>query len=320
MDMVGDHESSDDREVLQREGRRWMVRLSSGAATAADARALEAWRAESPDHDEAFRHAARIWVQSGDVLESYRPKRPSRSVLMNRRALLVGTGAVAAASGLAIHSPPFDLWPSFASLNADYRTSAGERRSIDIASGLRADLNTRTSLDLSRSDGLAVRLIEGEAVLSADLGRKTFQAFAGPATVTSSFGEIALRLTNNEGTVACLAGSAAIDCLGQSVTLKGGQAIGFSNAGFAPLRSIDLATTAIWRTGTLVFRGETMNSVVAELNRYRTSPIILANRALGQRRVSGVFHVDRSEEVIDHIRSVYGVTVRRMPGGVLILA
>ncbi|WP_229171443.1 FecR/PupR family sigma factor regulator, partial [Bradyrhizobium altum] len=38
----------------------WVVRLKAGAPTRADVDALQRWRAQSPDHEDAFRAAARL--------------------------------------------------------------------------------------------------------------------------------------------------------------------------------------------------------------------------------------------------------------------
>ena len=45
---------------LKREVLEWIIRLTSGAATKADAAALKLWRAQSPAHDAAFAEAVRL--------------------------------------------------------------------------------------------------------------------------------------------------------------------------------------------------------------------------------------------------------------------
>lgn len=49
------------RKTLKREALAWVVRLTSGEATRADAQALQAWRGQSPAHEQAYREAARLW-------------------------------------------------------------------------------------------------------------------------------------------------------------------------------------------------------------------------------------------------------------------
>ena len=49
-----------------------------------------------------------------------------------------------------------------------------------------------------------------------------------------------------------------------------------------------------WSRGWLVFRNEPLSAVVAEVNRYATTPIALADPALGNLRLSGNFRVGDS--------------------------
>ena len=48
-------------ERLKSEAQDWIVRLTSGSATAADARALNAWCELSPAHAQAFAEAKALW-------------------------------------------------------------------------------------------------------------------------------------------------------------------------------------------------------------------------------------------------------------------
>ncbi|WP_313651852.1 FecR/PupR family sigma factor regulator, partial [Pseudomonas soli] len=45
---------------LQRQAQGWLLRLTSGQATQADARALRQWCARSPAHAEAFAQARQL--------------------------------------------------------------------------------------------------------------------------------------------------------------------------------------------------------------------------------------------------------------------
>jgi transmembrane sensor len=59
--------------------------------------------------------------------------------------------------------------------------------------------------------------------------------------------------------------------------------------------------------------------VVDEVNRYRPGRIILANDALGDRLVSGVFHLERIDGVIDQIKQL-GASVTVLPGHVILVS
>jgi transmembrane sensor len=59
--------------------------------------------------------------------------------------------------------------------------------------------------------------------------------------------------------------------------------------------------------------------VVDEVNRYRPGRIILANGALGDRLVSGVFHLDRIDGVLDQIKQL-GAAITVLPGRVILVS
>jgi transmembrane sensor len=90
---------------LKREARDWVMRLSCGPVTAADAAALNRWRATSRAHRRAFAEANRLWdIATLSAAEAV--GEGARSVWMrqdmlarrglNRRALL--GGAIAAST------------------------------------------------------------------------------------------------------------------------------------------------------------------------------------------------------------------------------
>ncbi len=74
-------------------------------------------------------------------------------------------------------------------------------------------------------------------------------------------------------------------------------------------RKADVAKVVSWRQGQVVFDNDTLDAAIAEINRYSSTRIELADPALGQLRVSGVFKAGHSEvsskpsPVITHCRS-----------------
>ncbi|MDP2147544.1 MAG: DUF4880 domain-containing protein, partial [Pseudomonas sp.] len=70
---------------LHGEARDWLVLLTSGQATVADAKALRQWCAQSPEHAQAFEQAKRLWQQLTPALtEAQAPRH------FGRRAFLGG--------------------------------------------------------------------------------------------------------------------------------------------------------------------------------------------------------------------------------------
>ncbi|MFZ2980899.1 MAG: FecR domain-containing protein, partial [Sphingobium sp.] len=215
--MMKDFSLDDELDPLLKEALGWVVRLSSGAATEADARAFEAWRAQGPAHAAAFREATAFSkavramdlgsAGYGDNVVAFAP-RPVRS-LMSRRAMLTGGGAIAASVAAAmVIQPPLGLWPSFAELAADYRTAIGERRELALADGARVDLNARSALSMLGGER-GVSLVTGEAFVALPQSDTDFVVEAGGQRILSRGGRFNVRTSSLQTCVSCLAGTVA---------------------------------------------------------------------------------------------------------------
>ncbi len=166
--MIDDQNSEAD--LLMRDARRWVNQLVSGEATTADAEALKRWRQQSARHEAAYAEAIRLWKELGPGGRAFIAKRgapvwPGQRDRINRRMMLGGAGALAAATAVyAVVNPPLDLWPSFQELRADYRTATGEQRRLTVADTA-VQMNTQTSIAIPSEsrDMDRIRLISGEA-------------------------------------------------------------------------------------------------------------------------------------------------------------
>jgi len=92
---------------LHDEARDWLLLLTSGRATVADAKALKAWCAQSPEHAQAFEQAKTLWRQVGTAVEQAQPPRH-----FGRRAFLGGAIAASAGVGDGGRRRPRWGWPA----------------------------------------------------------------------------------------------------------------------------------------------------------------------------------------------------------------
>lgn len=319
---------NDDLDPLMKEALQWLVRLTSGAATTADARAFESWRAQGPAHEEAFREAV-AFRKTVRVMNLPHPAalrsanvtrmQPRARALMSRRAMLAGSGAIAAsAAGIMVANPPLGLWPSFAELTADYRTGQGERRKVELASGASVDLNARSALSIV-NDGHGVRLVSGEAFVEVPQTAQPFQARAGGERFVSRGGTFNIRTSDRETCVTCLTGSLAREGDGGAEPIKPGQQLVAAPSGETRIVAVDPARISGWRQGLLVFRNTPLAEAVEDINRYRSARIILTSNAIGNRPVNGIFHTDQIENAVAQIQQLLHLNVRELPGGIVLM-
>ncbi|WP_333837436.1 FecR family protein [Novosphingobium sp.] len=320
---------NDDLDPLMKEALQWLVRLTSGSATTADAREFEAWRAQGAAHEEAFREAAtfRKTVRAMNLSHpaalraaNVTPIRPRpRPVLMNRRAMLAGSGAIAAsAAAVMVANPPLGLWPSFAELTADYRTGQGERRDVKLAGGASIDLNARSALSVI-NDGHGISLVSGEAFVDLPETARPFLARAGGEHFASQGGTFNIRTSERETCVTCLSGAITRESGGGSQDLRPGEQLVASPSGETRVVRVDPERISGWRQGLLVFRNTPLAEAVEDINRYRSARIILTSNDIGRRQVNGIFHTDQIENAVAQIQQLLHLGVRELPGGIVLM-
>lgn len=290
---------------LHGEARDWLLLLTSGQATVADAKALRQWCAQSPEHAQAFEQAKRLWQQLTPALtEAQAPRH------FGRRAFLGGALAASAALVMVHISVP----GGFAGLSADYHTAVGEQRRVDLREGISLELNTQTRIS-RREQG--IELLEGEVEVQV---AQPLTVQAGAGWLSASQARFNVRNTDHSVCVTCIEGWLAVEVQGRSVRLDSGRQLTYDAAGLGPVVTVDTEAVIAWREQVLVFNNATLDTVIDEINRYRPGMLVLLNRELGKRRVQARFSLEQLPGVALLIRDAYGAKCTELPGGVVLLS
>ncbi|MBA2931873.1 DUF4880 domain-containing protein [Pseudomonas sp. CCUG 57209] len=292
---------------LHDEARDWLLLLTSGRATVADAKALKAWCAQSAEHAQAFEQTKGLWQQLAPALEQ-----PSAPRQFGRRAFL---GAAIAASA-AVVMVRVGVPGGFSGLTADYRTEVGEQRQVLLSDGVSLELNTQTRI--SRV-GQGIELLEGEVEVVAHIAQP-LKIQAGEGWVSAAQARFNVRHTDHRVCVTCIEGSLSVDVGGNSVSLGRGRQMSYGAAGVSDVITVDTQSVVAWREQVLVFDNATLATVVDEINRYRPGMLVLLNKELGQRRVQARFSLQQLAGVALLIRDAYGAKCTELPGGVVLLS
>ncbi len=329
-----------DEDALEREAYQWVMRLTSGEMTAADAKALTRWRQTSRAHRRAFAEANLLWDKLGPAAAEFagRNAAPVQAAMgrqfasserrLGRRAFLGGAiAASAAAAGYLVARPPLDLWPSLAELASDYRTGTGQQRQIAFQDNVSVKLNTRTSIKMlspneDHDQADRIELISGEAAITttSQISRPFIVEAARGRTLATN-ARFNVRRDSTTVCVTCLEGDVRVEHLGQFSTVRFSQQVVYTADGLGVPTSVDdpEAVTA-WERGLLVFRNDPLAHVIEEVNRYRPGRIILMNRELGKQPVLATFRIDRIEEVVPRLQMVFGVQIKTLPGGIVLVS
>ncbi|QXI18457.1 FecR family protein [Pseudomonas hamedanensis] len=298
-------------EHLQSEARDWLILLTSGRATVADARALRQWCEQSGEHARAFEQAKVLWHHLQPAAQRLQAPRG-----FGRRAFLGGAVAASAAFLLVRATIP----GGFEGLGADYITEVGQQRRFEPAPGVQLALNTQTRINQRAVDNgvQGFELISGE--VEVQTARSPLAMQAGGGWLRASQARFNLRNTDQQVCVTCLDGAVEVDVEGRSLRLEPGQQVTYDARQVGSVQTVDTAAVMNWRQRVLVFNGATLSQMIDEINRYRPGMLLLLNRDLGQRRVQARFSLDQLAGVALLIRDAYGVKCTELPGGVVVLS
>lgn len=199
----------------------------------------------------------------------------------------------------------------------DFRTPPGERRTFMLPDGSKIELNTRSRVRVRFEDGRRnVELAEGEAMF--EVARDTARPFvidAGQATVTVTGTRFDVR--RDAAGVDVTVESGSVRVAGQrTATLTAGLATHVdANGAVAAPAPVDVAATLSWREGKLMFRDQPLSEVGAEVSRYRTHPVRVADAATGRLRLTSVFNADDTNALLAALPQILPVSVRTLPDG-----
>jgi transmembrane sensor len=303
----------------------WFARRRSGSWSETDASNFAAWLKADTSHTAAWASYERLW----DRLETVRddPKilsiRESARRSAARREALQRSGRVAAALAASVVLGLSVWWttrtsvmtsdrpsvPTAASssnavvaLIRDASTEVGEHSILMLPDGSKVTLNTASAVHADYAGReRRVTLIRGEAFFNvARDSTRPFVVFAGARHVIAIGTAFDVRMKDHQIKVTLVEGkvrivratdstAAATTHSRQAVDLEPGSALLTQEDGADQVERLDAVRATSWTSGKLVFDGERLADVVAEMNRYSHERLEIADPALNGRRVSGVF-------------------------------
>jgi len=336
-------------ERIREEAALWFTRAHSGAFSDADRASRDAWLSADPMHRAEYAALDRVWQAAAAVpVERLRAsaepgidgvgagnREASRSSAGRWIAVAcvcilgIGLGAMTLPSVTRSPEHVAQLMPSGTppAQTQEIATRPGERRSVTLADGSVVELNTRTRIQVSFTPAQRnVTLLDGEAMFSVthDASRP-FVVDAGTGRVTVTGTRFDVRRIEKHVAVAVESGSVKVDGVPAQAAGATGKTSALLTKGLgttvrpdgtvASARPVDLSTALAWRDGKLIFQNATLADVVREVTLYRPSPVIVANDAVGQLRVSSVFSSDNTDELLAALPQFLPVKVQTLTDG-----
>lgn len=335
----------EDHSSIQAHARQWLVRLDSDAPlNPSEERALRQWLSQSRAHRREFERISAFWHDANILNELHTPAYDQTSRRWHRlqgslyrltqlpRHAWGRAGALAATVTLALALVfvvmPLDKTAS----NGIYVSALGEVSKHRLADGSIVRLNTDSQIAVDYSDGSRnIRLLRGEAHFKvAHNPDWPFQVYAGSGmakALGTAFSvrlhQDALQVTVDEGRVA-LSAAAELAPLAQMqplASLASGDSARLSqqpdqtyshSPQITQIPAPELQRQLAWHQGYLVFVGDPLSQVIAEVSRYTTVNIHIADPALQQLRVGGRFKVGELEAMFEVLQTSFGIQVSQL--------
>lgn len=322
------------RREIAEEASRWLARLTADYVTDEDRAAFAQWIDASPLHREEYEEVSATWLQIGEIhfdtsdeRTDWRDRIAGIWEGLTLEPVRAWAGAAAAAAVIAAVSLYVVLMPSSPD---SYRTAVGQRLDVVLPDSSEVTLNTDSKLRIDYSSAARrVALTRGEALFSVerDLDR--------PFIVTAAGGEVRalgtafnVRIGEGSASVAVVSGRVAVtvpieNTDGSEVLLtelsQGNDAVFGPGRGIVKSDSADIDRITAWLEGKFIFRNTPLDEVVAEINRYVRYDISLADPALSELRITGVFPTDRIPDLLFNLQKAAPVRVKRTDSGAFVI-
>ena len=313
----------------------WRMRIEAAPEDGALRSALDAWLATSQAHRSAWRDVERMMRVAdalpadyadpqGPVLAGRRPqpRRPSGrnpgGVRLRRAAFAV----LALAACLAfVFLPTLQLW-----LASDHSTATAELRTITLDDGSVVSLDAASAIAVRYGAAhREVALLSGRAFFEVvPASDRPFVVLVDDATVTVTGTAFDVRSSAQTMSVAVQSGTVEVALdhgRRPAAVLTRGQRLDIDRksdrVAKADIPPDDVAT---WRHHRLVVDRATVAEVVEELGRHYPGVMLMRDRALGDRLVSGVFDLRQPIEALQAAVRTHDGSVTRITPYVVVIS
>lgn len=329
---------------------RWLSRIEGGGLSEPERAEFEAWHAR-PEHAAAYAQSRRIWGGIGTALDELAStpdilRERERILAHSSRQRHLRTAGIAASvallvgvtlSGLAGHLPGSRVlqgwWAGlFDRPTLVFATSVGQRSMVTLPDGSELSLNTDSAAEVRYdSDERRIVLLRGQGLFEVAKGRRrpfVVEAAGRRIVATGTAFDVRydprwLAVTMVEGHVLVYppapAGDGGNGGRGEGLALHAGERLVVREGRPASVSDVDPQQATSWTQGKLVFLATSLEDAVAEVNRYSTTKLSLADPRLAGLQISGVFRAGQPGEFGRAVAAIHPVAVRFNADGTISL-
>jgi transmembrane sensor len=330
-----------DMAALDAEAAAWVAKFDAGDVSAKDQAAFQAWLNSSALHRQAIAEYGSFWSEFdalGQLTDPARAERePGPQAARSRQGARYWLAAAAASVLVTVAAGGFLLQqktpdrsqvavrqqvPVHPSGRQTYATAIGGQKKFALADGSVVTLNTNSRIDVEfRGDGRDIHLVRGEAYFDVVHDEKRpFIVHANQYVVRdigtafavhlTEKGLVDVRVTKGRVEIAARAGADSVSRRAKSLgILSAGQDVLFGEKieRAEVVSDAELDRKLAWRQGQLIYSGQPLTEVLADISRYSDIQIELADPALGNLPVGGAFSVNQTDAIVAALENNFGI-------------
>jgi len=326
--------------VIEKEAATWVAHMDTRALTEEERKQFHKWVKQSSQHRESIERMSIIWGGSDilDELNYIDHETESIDEIPETRVKNNWLQVAIAASVVLVFTTLF--YQSFNSVEQSqqghYITAVGGQETIVLIDGSTIILNTNSEIDVTITPtSRIIKLFRGEAHFEvASDNKRPFEVYAGDGAVEAIGTAFTVYLRNENVEVTVTEG--VVKLLAQPDTQNNVPSLEIDNSSDSNLTTIaaltagqnavfsekvqsvewmseeELEQKLLWREGFVIFAGEPLSKVVADISRYTNIVIEIEEPSLEETPIGGRFKVGDVEGMFEALENIFGVRVNRI--------
>jgi transmembrane sensor len=305
----------------------WLLRLEAAPSDTALKRQFELWLGDSEGNRAAFRSVQYTWKRLGGLP---RPESAVEAPVDNVVALPVRrshrTRWLAAGAALAAACLALVVFPVVQRhILSDHVTGVAEVREIVLPDGSIAYLDADSAIAIDYADGKrGIDLVAGQAFFQVVPGaNRPFVVKADELSVTVTGTAFDVGKTSDAISVAVASGTVEVSVAGEPASTRlelGDRLILDRRSRSLDRRQVAPAHVASWRARRLVVHGATFAEVIEQVGRHQAGLILVTDRSLDQKTVSGVFDLSHPHEALNALAESQGAKLQQFTPYLLVIS
>ena len=307
----------------------WLARKMSGEMRTEEILALEAWRQEDPQNDQAYKDHLEAVARLDEVdteLMAASFEEELNVLAKKSKPIWMKYAQIAASITFLFFTVSVLTFIGFINLNSSqnagqtYLTSYGERKAHQLNDGSVVTLNTNSKMEVRyQKHNRHIDLQQGEGFFSVESDTQR------PFIVNTNHGDIivtgtvfSIRTSPEDALIGVVSGSVDVRLEEYgSIILGPGQMVRIGKGQTNPeIERFDANLHLAWRQGKTRYRNEPLGAVIADLNRYFPKKLAVYDKELASLPVSGEFDINDQDTAITALELIFNLERKETTEGI----